>query len=68
MSDATQRAPGTPDGSPVFKNPDGTPKTNVTGRAYNISKAEPDFSLFGAREAPVEGLTWSKSRTVYGRR
>jgi hypothetical protein len=41
---------GPPAGSPVFRNPDGTPKTSVTGRAYPLNNIS--FSsnfLFGDR-------------------
>lgn len=31
-----------PDGSPIFKNPDGTPKTNVTARVFDISNPRPE--------------------------
>lgn len=39
-------------GSPVFKNPDGTPKSNVTARVFDISNPKPEvrrlFSLYDA--------------------
>lgn len=39
-------------GSPVFENPDGTPKTNITARLYDLSNLSPEvkklFSLYDA--------------------
>jgi hypothetical protein len=45
-------------GSPVFRNPDGTPKSSITGRAYDISSLPRrdaqggDFTLGGRAAAP----------------
>ena len=38
----------------IFLNPDGTPKTSVTGRAYSIDKLDPSkFTMFG-KDRPVQ--------------
>lgn len=41
-------------GSPVFRNPDGTPKSSVTGTSYDISKfpADQQFTLADPARAP----------------
>jgi hypothetical protein len=36
---------GTVKGSPVFKDAEGNPKTNITGRAYDISQLPSEFTL-----------------------
>ena len=36
----------------IFKNPDGTPKTTITGWKYDITKTKDDFSFFG-KDEPV---------------
>jgi len=43
-------------GSPVFRNPDGTPKSSVTGIVYNISNPSPRVStLFAQNQGKVYG-------------
>lgn len=38
---------GMTNGSPVFKNPDGSPKVNVTGRMFDLTKAQETFDQQG---------------------
>ena len=55
---ALQAEPGNADvsyGSPVFRNPDGTPKTNATGRLYDISKVEREQPLI-SQEGRGQGM------------
>ena len=55
---ALQAKPGNADvsyGSPVFRNPDGTPKTNATGRLYDISKVEREQPLI-SQEGRGQGM------------
>lgn len=59
-------------GSPVFRNPDGTPKSNITGRMYDISKLSPRATkLFGAQGQRGEitpltaNLAFDVAKTVY---
>jgi hypothetical protein len=54
-----------PQGSPVFKNRDGTPKTNVTGILYDLSKVDNnEVSTLGTREAPASLTTPHVLHTV----
>ncbi len=39
VNDVMRRANETPSGSPVFRNPDGTPKSSATGTAYRLDSA-----------------------------
>lgn len=51
----------------IFRNPDGTPKTSVTARSYDITKTKPsDFSLFGKDKA--QGQVQSVDRTPQARK
>lgn len=47
---------GSNKGSPVFRNPDGTPKTNVTARVYDISNPSPRAdTLFAQNQGKIYG-------------
>jgi hypothetical protein len=47
-------------GSPVFRNPDGSPKSSITARLHPLPKGEDSFSLLGAKGSP----SGSKSERV----
>ena len=56
----TTKLPDLNKGSPVFRNPDGTPKTNATGRLYSLEKLSPEVSRLNsgksASAAPIGSL------------
>jgi len=52
-------------GSPVFRNPDGTPKTNVTARVYDISNTSPRAdTLFAQDQGRVYGAASYKAKQI----
>lgn len=56
---------GTNLGSPVFRNPDGTPKTSVTGRIYDISNLSPRAdTLFAQNQGQVYGAASYKAKQI----
>lgn len=52
----------------IFRNPDGTPKTSVTGRMYPIGEKNPtpEFSLFGKDKGEAASIfpRWEKTGTA----
>lgn len=52
----------------IFRNPDGTPKTSITGRMYEIGKQNPnpEFSLFGKDKGEAGSIfpRWEKTGTA----
>lgn len=52
-------------GSPVFRNPDGTPKTNVTARVYDISNPSPRTdTLFAQNQGRVYGAASYRAKQI----
>ena len=55
-----------PKGSPVFRNPDGTPKSSVTGRIYDISQPSERVNTLFAREGErVYGAASYAARKIF---
>lgn len=53
-------------GSPVFRNPDGTPKTNVTARVYDISTPSPRVdTLFAQNQERVYGAASYAAKKIF---
>jgi hypothetical protein len=48
-------------GSPVFRNPDGTPKTNVTARVYDIKNPSPRIKTMFSKVGPSNNTTDSQT-------
>jgi hypothetical protein len=54
------------EGSPVFRNPDGTPKTSVTGRIYDISTPSPRVdTLFAQNQERVYGAASYAAKKIF---
>lgn len=65
-SEAMQAMRNMPRGSPVFRNPDGTPKTNVTARVYDISNPSPRAdTLFAQNQGRVYGAASYKAKQIF---
>ena len=47
-----------PDGSPVFRNPDGTPKTNATARVFDISNPSDRLNTLFAKGGTIYGAAF----------
>jgi hypothetical protein len=55
-----------PKGSPVFRNPDGTPKSSVTGRIYDISNpSERVGTLFAQNAGKVYGAASFAAKKIF---
>lgn len=54
-----------PQGSPVFRNPDGTPKTNVTARVYDISSPSERVNTLFARGGTIYGAAFKNIAQAY---